>query len=182
MATVALIVVGVLALLMAVLFAALVEMYRDVRQIREAVGILDRPLDVEIGRVAGTRPGNYGLPRALDSATSALVLFLSDRCATCHALAAGFSKPLPSALWVVVDARNPETAADFLTRYGLSEAESSGRLLVDSGGEIAGRIGLQTTPVGFRIQDGVIASATSIPSSRYLTSILPEPIRLREAV
>src|SRR5262245_35438570 len=47
-ATVALIAVAVLALLLAVLFGALLEMYRDVRQLRDALGILDRPLAVEI--------------------------------------------------------------------------------------------------------------------------------------
>ena len=68
----------------------------------------------------------------------------------------------------------------FLNRYGLSETASSGRLMIDVGGEIAGHIGLQTTPVGFRVENGAITAATSVPSSRYLTSIVPEPIRLRQ--
>lgn len=181
MATVALISVGVLALLVALLFGALLELYRDVRQLRDVAGILDRPLDVEVGQAAGTRPGAYGLPPALDSATAALVLFLSDRCGTCRALAAGLAKPLPAGLWVVLEARDPQSAAAFLETHGLTGPATAGRVLVDVASQIADRIGLDSTPVGFRVENGVLTGATTIPSSRYLTSILPEPIRLRKA-
>ena len=37
------------------------------------------------------------------------------------------------------------------------------------------------TPVGFRVEDGRIVNATTVPSQRYLFSILPKPIRLRGA-
>jgi hypothetical protein len=178
MATVALIAVGVLALLVAVLFGALAEMYRDIRQMRDAIGILDRPLPIDIGNVAHTSPRAHGLPRALDSASAALVLFLSDRCGTCRQLAAGLSRPLPDGLWLVLEARSDASAASFLDRYELGDQE---RLVLDVSGEIATRIGLQTTPVAFRVENGLLTQATTVPSSRYLVSILPEPIRLREA-
>lgn len=181
MATVALIAVAVLALFVAILFAALVEMFRDLRQVREAIGILDRPLNIDIGPVAGTHPSQYGLPRALDSAGVALVLFLSERCATCHTLAAGLPRPLPAALWIVFEARSTASAATLLDRYGLTELSTHGRLIVDVGSEIAGRMGLHTTPVGYRVESGTIVFATTVPSLRYLTSILPETLRLRAA-
>ena len=181
MVTVLLIAVGVMALFMTLLFAALVEMYRDLRQIRDAIGILDRPVNIDIGVVAGTHPSAYGLPRTLDSVGSALVLFLSERCATCQALAAGLAKPLPLALWIVFEGRTAESAAELLERYGLNEIASRGRVMADVGGEIAGRIGLHTTPVGFRVENGIITFATTVPSTRYLTSILPVTYRLREA-
>jgi len=181
MATIALIVAGVLALLVAVLFGALAEMYRDIRQMRDAIGILDRPLPIDIGNVAHTSPRAHGLPRALDSAASALVLFLSDRCGTCRQLAAGLSRPLPDGLWLVLEARSEGSAASFLDRYGLSDEARNGRLVLDVAGDIATRIGLQTTPVAFRVENGLLIQATTVPSSRYLVSILPEPIRLREA-
>jgi hypothetical protein len=178
MVTVLLIAVAVLALLVGLLFAALVEMYRDLRQVRDAIGILDRPVNIDIESVAGTRPGEYGLPRALDSAGTAIVLFLSERCATCHQLAAGLPKPLPAALWVVFEARTAASAAALLERYGLA---SHPRVVTDAGGEIAASLGLHITPAGFRVENGVITFATSVPSTRYLTSILPETFRLREA-
>jgi hypothetical protein len=174
--------VGVLALLTFILFGVVVELYRDVQQLREIGGILDRPLDVELGNVAGQPPSAFGLPRALDDAGVALVLFLSDRCGTCHALAAGLRGALSPGLWVVLEARSPDSASEFLAKYGLDAASTAGRLRVDIAGMIAERMGLRTTPVGFRVEDGRLARATTVPSSRYLSSILPAPVRLERSV
>jgi hypothetical protein len=179
LATLALIAAGCLALLVFVLFGALLEMYRDVRQLRDVAGILDRPLDVDVKTIAGTKPSAYGLPHSLDSAASAIVLFLSEHCGTCRSLAAGLQKPLPPGLWVVVDVKDPRSASDFLGAQAITGLFPEGRIIVDPAGEIVHRIGLDTTPVGLRVQNGLLASATTVPSSRYLTSILPEPIRLR---
>jgi hypothetical protein len=176
-ATAALIAVGVLALFVAVLFGALVELFRDVRQVRDALGILDRPLTVDLGHVAGTRPSSHGLPRELDEQHAAIVLFLSERCETCRALAAGLARPLPHGLWVVIEARDAASAAQFVEAYGLTDEG----ITIDVEGAIAGSLGLNTSPVGFRVEHGVLASATTVPSSRYLTSILSEPVRLRHA-
>ena len=54
MAAAALIAVGVLSLLVLVLFISLIELFRDVRQIRIALGILDRSVPIDIGSAAGT--------------------------------------------------------------------------------------------------------------------------------
>lgn len=170
--------VGVLALLVFVLAGAVIELYRDVRQLREVAGILDRPLDVDLGDVDDAPPSRFGLPEALDSAASAVVLFLSARCGTCHALAAGLDGRLPDRLWLVLEARGPDAAAEFLESYGLAPAARDGRLLVDADERIAESIGLDTTPVGFRVENGRITSATTVPSLRYLTSIVPEPVSL----
>lgn len=179
MATLALIAVGLVALLVSVLFGALVELYRDVRQLRDVAGILDRPLHLDIAPVAGTEPSRHGLPRELDSAASALVLFLSERCATCRSIAASFNEALPAGLWIVLEARSAESARAFLESYRLGSSATTGRVVVDPAGEIAGRIGLDTTPVGFRVEGGRLVSATTVPSTRYLFSILPKPIHLR---
>ena len=175
------VVVGVLALLVFVLCGVVYELFRDVRQLRDAAGILDRPLNVDLGPVAGTRPSAYGLAATLDSAASALLLFLSDRCATCRVLAAGLGRRPPPGVSVVLEATSPEAAAKFVESYELREMLRDGSLVVDDGGAIAARIGLDTTPVAFRIEAGRIVGATTVPSARYLTSILPKPIRLRAA-
>jgi hypothetical protein len=171
--------VGVLALLVFVLFGALMELYRDVRQLRDVAGILDRPLMVDIGRVQGTAPGRYGLAPALDAVGAALVLFISETCSTCRVLAASFDTSLPAGLWVVVEARSAESASAFLASNRLGALMSTGRVTVDVAGQIAGRLGLDTTPVGFRVENGLIVSATTVPSLRYLSTILPQPIRLK---
>ena len=178
MATLALIGVGVLALLVAILFAALVEMYRDIRQLRDALGILDRPIAIDARSVAGTRPSTYGLPIDLDSCPSALVLFLSDRCGTCGQIANGLGPEMPDRLWVVLEARNAESAELFLDRYRLTGAA---RVIVDAADAIARSIGLDTTPVGFHVKNGVFTAATTVPSTRYLNSILPDTMALGRA-
>jgi hypothetical protein len=178
-ATIALIGVGVLALVVFVLFGALMEMYRDVRQLRDVAGILDRPLNVDIGRVQGTAPSRYGLPPALDGESAALVLFLSETCSTCRVLAASFDTGLPAGLWIVVEARSAETASTFLNSNRLGTLMSTGRVAVDVAAQIAGRLGLDTTPVGFRVENGLLVGATTVPSVRYLSTILPTPIRLK---
>ena len=128
--------------------------------------------------MAGTTPSNYGLPKALDSVASATVLFISDQCGTCHALAAGFKGALPPGLWVVLLARSPESTEQFLASHQLTAMSTDGRLVVDVTGKIADGIGLRTTPVGFRVENGRFVSATTVPSTRYLSSILPNRVRL----
>lgn len=176
MATLAIAAVGLLALLIFVLFGALIEMYRDIRQLREAAGILDRPLNIDIKSIEGTQPSEYGLPKTLDSAASALLLFLSERCLTCRILAKSLNDSLPSGLWVVAEARNRESADAFVRVTNLITHE---RVLLDVGGEIAGRMSLNISPVGFRIENGRFVSATTVPSTRYLYSIVPASLELK---
>jgi hypothetical protein len=132
-------------------------------------------LEVEMGDIAGNPPSSYGLPRALDSASVCIVLFLSDRCATCHALASGLAGVLPPGLWLVLEAQGPQSAKEFLARYNLARTS---RLCVDAAGAIAAKLGLRTTPVAFRVTEGRLTGATTVPSSRYLASIVPNPVQL----
>lgn len=174
MATTALIAVGILFLLMFVFCNVLVELFRDVRQIRDALGILDRPLTIDIGPVAGTSPSRYGLPRQLDYEKSSLLLFLSDRCATCRVLAASLGGALPAGVWIVVEAATSQAAAEFIEMNRMTHSLGEERVFMDPAGVVAGRLGLNTTPVGYRIENGVFKDAGTVPSMRYLASIIPK--------
>jgi hypothetical protein len=178
MASVTLALVAVLAILVFLMLGAVIELFRDVQQLRDALGILDRPLDVALGRVAGGSPTAYGLPAALDEAHFAIVLFLHDSCGTCRSLAAALDGRVPEGLWLVIEARDRVVAEEFLRRYGLSEGDSR-RVVVDEGQRSADRLGLDIASVALRIQNGTIVSASTVPSTRYLRSILPSPLRLR---
>jgi hypothetical protein len=173
--------VGGLALVVFALFGVVLELHRDVRQLRDAAGILDRPLEVALDELAGARPSSYGFPPSMDGIGAAVILFLSDRCGTCHALARGLAGSLPGGLWVVLEARSAASAAEFLANHHFDEASTEGRLLVDVDGRIAQRMGLRTTPVGFRVENGRFVSATTVPSRRYLLSIISDRIRLEQS-
>src|SRR5439155_25091409 len=113
-----------------------------------------------------TRPSQYGLPPVLDAEAAAVVLFLSERCGPCRSIAASFegsARYLPPGLWVVLEGRNDEVATQFLNSCPLKGMTSDGRVLIDSGGEIARRIGLDASPVGFRVENGKIMAATTVP-------------------
>ena len=174
--------VAILAVLVFVLSGVVLELFRDVRQLRDAAGILDRPLSVDIGSVAGSRPSEHGLPVELDSSHAALVLFLSDRCGTCRSIAAGLDRRPPRELWIVLEAQSPTSARKFVESYDLTSMIGEGRLLLDVDGAIAGHIGLDTTPVGFHVEAGRLTRATTVPSRRYLLSILPQPLGLRHTM
>ncbi len=174
MATTALIAVGILTLLVFVLFNVLLELFRDVRQIRDALGILDRPLTVDIKSVGGTAPSRYGLPRQLDDDESSLLLFLSDKCATCRVLAASLGGTLPAGLWIVVEAATRQAATEFVETYGMTPRLQD-RVILDPSGAIAGQLDLNMTPVAYRIERGIFKDATTVPSLRYLASITPIP-------
>jgi hypothetical protein len=175
MAATVLIAIGILSLLVFVLFSVLVELFRDVRQMRDALGILDRPLTIDIGSAAGAPPSSYGLSRQLDDEPFALLLFLSDRCATCRVLAASLGGTLPAGLWIVVEAAASQAAAEFIEMYRMSPGLGDERVFVDPAGAIAGRLGLNMTPVAYRIENGAFKSAGTVPSMRYLASIIPIP-------
>lgn len=177
MALAALVVAGLLALLVFLLLGVVIELHRDVRQLRDATGILDRPLEVELGRLVGASPSSYGLPASIDVSGVAIILFLSDRCGTCHALAKSFGGRLPVGLWVILEAGTQQAAEEFLSKYDLSNRVHEA-LIVDVSRVIAGRMGVRTTPVGFRVENGKFVSATTVPSRRYLSSILPDRIQL----
>jgi hypothetical protein len=178
MAALALMTVGLLAIVIFLLFGALLELYRDVRQLRDALGILDRPLTIDIGSVAQAAPSSYGLPAALDTSASTIVLFLSDTCATCRVLAAALHAGVPAGLCVVVEAGDVQSARQFMKTYGLNCDAGNGIVCDDLGRKIADKLGLDITPAALRIENGKFASATTVPSPRYLFSILPAPLKL----
>jgi len=176
----ALVVAGLLALLVFLLLGVVIELQRDVRQLRDATGILDRPLEVDLGDLVGASPSSYGLPVGIDVSGVAIILFLSDRCGTCHALAKAFGASLPAGLWVILEAGTQQAAEEFLRTYELSDGLDE-RLIVDVSRRIAEQMGVRTTPVGFRVENGKFVSATTVPSRRYLSSILPDRVRLESA-
>ncbi len=161
-----------LCLLAAVVFiqlGAMVEMFRHVQQIRTHLDLVDRPLPLDLGARQGAQPSAIGLPAVLDGAQTAMVLFLSNTCATCRSIAAALRGAVPQTLWVVVEPVFNDDADLFVEEFALQNE----RVLVDQESRIAGQLGLDITPSAIFIQDGRIERAQTVPSSRQLFSVLP---------
>jgi hypothetical protein len=167
----AIVVFGALVLL---LLGSQVEMYRTIQQLREYSGLLDRPTPFEVGP-EGERPGSVGLPADLDSSANALVLFLSDRCSTCRALAAALDGAVPRDMTIVLD---PGDGPD--SELGMTYRLDPGRTVLDRDRLIAGRVGVKATPAAVIVENGRMVRGTTVPSTRQLYALL-ESIRIPSA-
>ncbi|WP_279579530.1 hypothetical protein [Fodinicola feengrottensis] len=134
--------VVILGALLFVLLGSQVEMYRDIAQLRDLSGLIDRPLKVDVSAAVGARPSAYGLPAALDTVDAGLVLFLSDKCATCRTIATSLGSQFPADLWVVLDPANPRKDSEIKVNYPLEQE----KVTVDHSREISASVGVTLTP------------------------------------
>jgi hypothetical protein len=160
--------VAVLGVLVVLLLGSQVEMYRDIAQIREYAGLIDRPIPIELGSSKGVKPSEVGLPEHLDSATSAVVLFLSDRCATCRSIASAFGGVVPQGVQLVIEPGSAPPGAALAQSYGFR----SDQVIVDWGRRITDRIGIEVTPAGIVVEQGRLVSASTLPSTRQVYSLM----------
>jgi hypothetical protein len=160
--------VAVLAALVMLLLGSQVEMYRDLAQTREYVGMVDRSIPVDLGATVGARPSEVGLPDHLDSAVSALVLFLSDKCATCRSIAESLDGVIPRGVQLVIEPGSAPPGAVLADTLGFPED----RVVIDHGRKITDRIGIEVTPVGIIVEHGRLVSATTLPSTRQFFALL----------
>jgi hypothetical protein len=174
--TILLVLVAVLAALLFLMLGAQVEMYRDLQQLRDHAGLIDRPTPIDLGTAVGARPSEFGLPAHLDSALGAVVAVLSDKCATCRSIAASLDRSMPSDLALVI---NPGGVAypDLVTTYTLDPD----RTLIDHEEAVSDKLGLKVTPAGIVIENGRLTRATTLPSSRQLYHLLESVRAVRRA-
>lgn len=164
----------ILAALVFLMLGSQVEMYRNIEQLREYSGLIDKPVLLSLP-AAGSKPSSYGLPDSLDAATFRVVLLLSDKCATCRSIAASLHGSIPDDLTVVVE--SGYTGED--TDLGLSYELDPDRTLVDATGRVSRSLGIRTTPAAVVIENGVLTRALTVPSSRQLDELIG---KLRESI
>ncbi|MGH8910292.1 MAG: hypothetical protein ACRD0K_28310 [Egibacteraceae bacterium] len=152
-----------------ILLGALVELFKQVQQIRTHLDLVDRPSPLDLGKLRGELASAVGLPASLDDAEAAMVLFLSNACATCRSIAAALRGAVPQTLWIVVEPVFRDDADLFVEEFQLHGA----RTLVDQHGRIAGLLGLDITPSAIFIENGRMRRAQTVPSSRQLLAALP---------
>ncbi len=163
------VVVAVVAFSMVVLLSAQVELFRDMKQVRELTGMIDRPFPLDLGLMQGRSPADLGLP-----ADSALILILSDRCGTCRSLAAALDGAVPLRLQIVLS--NPGgRASELPTVWNLGE-----RAIEDLDGSIMAALDIKVTPAAISVVGGLMTDAQSVPSARQLHELLDRgrPVRV----
>jgi hypothetical protein len=165
----------VLILVVFVLLGATTELFRDVRQLEEAMGILDKPSPIGL-RAAGLRPSLHNLPPELDEAEFAVILLLSDRCGTCASILGALKGHVPEKVTLLVESSNRQRGTAWLRR---SELTWDDNVLFDEEARIADAVGVFTTPAAIVINDGLFSTAMTVPSSRQLTAILSKQAAIK---
>lgn len=156
--------------------SVLVEMVKQVAQLRQRIDMDDQPLPISLGLNAGVP---FPRPDLVAASGVSLVAFLSSDCSACRAVGAAISQ-LPDhlrgdiAITPVVEARTPLDVEEF-RRDTLLEEHS---LVVDYDREIGRETGLGTRPSVLILHNGVMIEAAAIRTGRQLTSVVERANRL----
>lgn len=110
---------------------ALVDQYKSILQLRDALRLVDTPQELSLVDLEGVWPSAVGLPVPLDSERFAVVLLLSTKCTTCTAVARGLGGRVQAPLWAVIAAGSERQGEQFQEEVGLTGE----RVLVDVGDE-----------------------------------------------
>ena len=167
-------VVTVEALVLLLVIAAQVELFRDVAQLREATGVIDRPLPIDLGSALDSSPSRFGLPAALDAQLGGMVLLLSTRCATCRAISHTLGGVVPQGVWILLLAASPAEADEWRRAYHFSDDRLVWDRPAGNPDSIAERIGVVTTPSALVVERGRLVRAQTVPSTRALFSLLDQ--------
>lgn len=177
-------IIAVLAVGEFLLFGALAEAYRDIRQIREHADIIDRASPVELGRAYNQAPSKIGLRAELDSAARAVVVYIDRRCGTCQMIAGSLNGGIPRGVWLAVVAESADEAFEWLAEAAAISAESEPghRIMAISADEVERHLGQVPTPLAIEIDNGRVVRAKGIPSVRQFYSLIPTVITLAAPV
>lgn len=173
-------IIAVLAIGEFLLFGALAEAYRDIRQIREQADIIDRASPVELGRAYNQAPSEIGLRAELDSAARAVVVYIDRRCGTCQMIAGSLNGGLPRGVWLAVVSESADEAFEWLAEAAAitPESEPGRRVIAISADEVERHLGQVPTPLAIEIENGRLARAKGIPSVRQFYALIPTVITL----
>jgi hypothetical protein len=174
-----LLVVSLLAVGEFLLFGALAEAYRSLRQIRENAGILDDPIAVELGAVQNKLASTCGLAPELDSAARAVVVYLDKRCGTCHMILESLGGGLPRGIWLVLVADSVEEGRSWIAETGLNRRDDlERRVMLMSTEEVENHLGTVLTPLAIDVENGRLTRGRTVPSIRQFYAMVPMTIAL----
>jgi hypothetical protein len=166
--------VTVEALALLLLIAAQVELFRDIAQLHEATGVIDRPLPIDLGRALDSSPSRFGLPAALDDQLGGMVLLCPLGCATCRTISQTLGGVVPQGVWILLLATSPAEADEWRSVYHFSDDRLVWDRPAGNPDSIAERIGVVTTPSALVVERGRLVRAQTVPSTRALFSLLAQ--------
>jgi hypothetical protein len=171
-----LIVVNLVALWIFLIFQGLVllELVRQVSQVRKQLDLDDRPIPTSLGELAG-RP----LPepaRAVWSENGALrdgvLVLLSVDCASCRLVAFGLRDVVNrfehQRIVAVLQARTNDEAVRMLAEAGLA----GDGVVVDLENEYGAALGIELRPAAVVVRDGIVSEAAVVRNPRQLDQLL----------
>lgn len=176
--------VAILAIGEFLLFGALAEAYRDIRQIREASGALDKPMPVDLGHLVGRAPSSCGLDANLDSTVGAVAVFLEKHCNTCNMILRGLNGSVPAGMWLVIISESVDDAVTWLRSVAIALGEDGlapHRVTVLSRQQVESSFGEVVTPLAVEIQNGRLTWARTVPSVRQFYALVPPVMSLSGA-
>jgi hypothetical protein len=168
----ALLVVGVVALAVLVVFQGLVllEAVRQIAQIRRELDFDDRPVPFSLGRLAGRPVPDTARAVWPEHGADGVFVFLSTDCATCRLVASGLRELRFERLWVVVvlQARNHDDVTQMLAEEGLARDD----VVVDLEDEYGAAFEIGLRPAAVVIRDGIVSEGAVVRNGRQLQQLL----------
>lgn len=164
------VVLAILSAAVALLAAGLVEVYAELRQVRDVLRMQDEPLRVSLdtlGREVAELVPDPPEPLRLDLVRPNYVLVLSNSCSICHTIGSGLassSTPWASALTVLVASDSENGGNEFASAVGL---DSKG-VFIDNQGKYAKQLGVDSSPTVVRVERGRLTAAANLTSLRQL--------------
>lgn len=174
-----LVIVAVLAIGEFLLFGALAEAYRSIRQLTEHPAAAGRYVPVDLGDALSKAPSSVGMPADLDSAVSAFVVYLANHCGTCRTIISSLNGGIPPGVWLAIIADSPDEAFAWLRDGDLSkDSPSARRITVVSPATIEEYFGTNITPLAIEIEHGRLVRAKTVGTVKQFYSLVPTTLKL----
>lgn len=159
----------ILSVAVVLLAAGLVEVYAELRQVRDVLRMQDEPLRVSLstlGREVAELVPDPPESLRLDQARPNYVLVLSNSCSTCHTIGSGLAASTSrweSAITVLVASDSEKHGREFAASIGLDS-----RVFIDDQGKYSKQLGVSSSPTVVRVEHGRLTAAANLTSLRQL--------------
>jgi hypothetical protein len=178
-------VVLLLAFVVVVQALVLVEVIKQIAQLRFRLNLDDRPMLLSLGEHAGDRVPAEIVERGWfgNAESDGLLVLLSSECLTCHAIASGMHDVVRDLddrfdLVVALEGRG-EALAKFVQTTGIDER----LVVVDDEHRIGDATGVTVRPSAIVVRDGRLVEAAALATAEQLRRLLsPLETDRREAI